>query len=55
MLKEKKIIIRAVCCIMLRCLNMSMKGIQYFYKNNSYSYATPNGPTGENGEEEKSF
>jgi len=26
-----------------------------FYKNNSYSYATQKGPTGENGEEEKLF
>jgi hypothetical protein len=32
---------------------MSMKGILFFYKNNSYSYATPKGPTRENGEEEK--
>jgi hypothetical protein len=26
---------------------MSTKGIQFFYENNSYSYATPIGSTGE--------
>jgi hypothetical protein len=31
---------------------MSTKGIQFCYENNSYSYATPTGPTRENGKAE---
>lgn len=46
-------IIRTVTCVTLRYLNRSVKGIQVFYGNNSYSYVTPIGPTEEKWREGK--